>query len=196
MRDISAVGGVPGLVALSPSSEEEVALALAWGIHEHREATYLRLESVPCAVPYALPAGYRLELGVGCELRAGSDALFIGYGPVLLSEAYRAAQRLEKEGLSVGVVNLPWLNVVDAAWLSRVIAGVPHLFSLDNHVVIGGQGDRIASAIASAGFRDAPRLHRFAVEGIPACGSNADVLKHHALDEQSLFERALHALRG
>jgi len=196
VRDISAIGGVPGLVALSPSCEEEVALALAWGIHEQREATYLRLESVPCSVPYSLPAGYRLELGVGCELRAGRDALFIGYGPVLLSEAYRAAERLENEGLHVGVVNLPWLNVVDAAWLARTIAGIPHLFALDNHIVVGGQGDRIASAIASAGFRDAPRVHRFAVEGIPACGSNADVLKHHALDERSLFERALRSLRG
>jgi len=196
VRDISAIGGVPGLVALSPSCEDEVELALAWGLREHREATYLRLESVPCAVPYTLPGGYRLELGIGCELRAGRDALFIGYGPVLLSEAYRAAERLEKEGLHVGVVNLPWLNVVDAAWLMRTIAQVPHLFSLDNHVQIGGQGDRIASAIASSGFRDAPRVHRFAVEGIPACGSNADVLKHHALDEQSLCERALRALRG
>ncbi len=196
VRDISAIGGVPGLIAISPSSEDEVALALAWGIHEHREGTYLRLESVPCAVPYALPEGYRLELGVGCELRAGRDALFIGYGPVLLSEAYRAAERLEKEGIHVGVLNLPWLNVVDEAWLARAIAGVPHLFSLDNHCSIGGQGDRIASAIASTGFREAPRLHRFAVEGIPACGGNADVLKHHGLDEQSLFERALRALRG
>ena len=71
VRDISAVGGVPGLVALAPSSEAEVALALSWALHEHPTASYLRLESVPCAVPYTLPDGYRLALGIGCELPPG-----------------------------------------------------------------------------------------------------------------------------
>jgi transketolase len=196
VRDISAVGGVPGLVALSPSSEHELRLALGWALHEHGTASYLRLESVPCTVPYQLPANYRLELGVGCQLRAGRDALFIGYGPVLLGEAWRAAERLAESGLSVGLVNLPWLNVVDEAWLRRLVAGVPHLFSLDNHLLVGGQGDRLANALASAGFRDGPRLHRFAVEAIPVCGNNLDVLRHHRLDAQSLSERVLHVLRG
>ncbi|HWZ90367.1 MAG TPA: transketolase C-terminal domain-containing protein [Polyangiaceae bacterium] len=196
VRDISAVGGVPGLVAVSPCSEAEVSLALGWALHEHPTASYLRLESVPCTVPYALPEGYRLELGVGCELRAGRDALIIGYGPVLLSEAWHAAERLAECGLELGVVNLPWLNVVDEAWLKRLVAGVPHVFALDNHLLVGGQGDRLASALAGAGFRDAPRLHRFAVETIPACGSNADVLRHHRLDRQAMFERILRAVRG
>lgn len=196
VRDISAVGGVPGLVALAPSSEREVALALAWALHEHSTASYLRLESVPATVPYELSPDYRLALGVGCELRAGRDALIIGYGPVLLSEAWQAAELLAERGLSVGVVNLPWLNVVNSAWLTRLVAGIPQLFCLDNHLLVGGQGDRIANLIASAGFRDAPHLHRFAVETVPACGSNADVLRHHGLDQQSLFQRVLRALRG
>ena len=196
VRDISAVGGVPGLVALSPSCEDEVPLALAWALREHRTASYLRLESVPCLVPYRLPEGYRLELGIGCELRRGTDAVLIGYGPVLLTEAWHAAEQLDASGLSVAVINLPWLNSVDAAWLLPRIAGVAHVFSLDNHVAIGGQGDRIANALAEAGFQTPPRLHRLAVDAIPACGSNADVLRHHRLDRQSIAERVIHALRG
>ncbi|HEX3773392.1 MAG TPA: transketolase C-terminal domain-containing protein [Polyangiaceae bacterium] len=196
VRDISAIGGVPGLIAIAPSSEGEVSLALHFATQQNKEATYLRLESVPCAVPYELPQDYRLEPGIGVTLREGRDALFIGYGPVLLSEAFRAAEKLAEEGVEVGVVNLPWLNLVDSAWLARTVAGVAHLFSFDNHLAIGGQGDRIANALASAGFQSAPRLHRFAVEGIPACGSNADVLRQHGLDERSIFERVLRVLRG
>jgi transketolase len=195
VRDISAVGGVPGLVALAPGSEGEVAAALEWCVHRHRGPAWLRLESVPVAVPFATPAAQRLELGAGSLLRAGGDALFIGYGPVLLSEAFHAAERLEQRGLSVGVVNLPWLNFIDREWLLGALSGVKHVFSLDNHYAVGGQGDRIAEILASASLLSPPRLHRFAVEGWPACGANADVLRRHRLDAESLAERAAQAIR-
>lgn len=191
VRDISAVGAVPGLVALSPSSEAEVARALAWCLHEHRGPAWLRLESVPCDVPYPVAADQPLELGVGTVLREGSDALFVGYGPTLLSEAWRACELLGDDGLSVGLVSLPWLNHVSPWWLLRTVGEVEHLFSLDNHFASGGQGDRIAQVLAGAAGARLPRLHRFAVEGLPSCGNNADVLRRHGLDTRSLRRRVL-----
>jgi transketolase len=196
VRDISAVGGVPGLVAIAPSSESEVALALGYCIHEHRGPAWLRLESVPCVVPYRLPDTHRLQLGVGTTLREGSDVVFIGYGPVLLSEAYRAALALAQDGIRVAVVSLPWLNRVDAPWLLRTIADKRLVVSLDNHLPIGGQGDRIAEIMAQTRFEAAPPLLRFAVETVPACGSNSAVLEHHGLSAPRMRERVLRALRG
>jgi transketolase len=195
VRDISAVGAVQGLVALAPSTEAEVERALAWCLHQHRGPAWLRLESVPCEVPYELPDA-PLELGVGTVLREGRDALFIGYGPTLLSEAYRAAELLADDGVDVGVVSLPWLNQLSAWWLLRAVSGVKHVFSLDNHHVTGGQGDRIADVLASASGAKLPRLHRFAVEGLPACGSPPDVLRRHRLDTRSLRQRALDTLQA
>jgi transketolase len=194
VRDISAVGGVPGLIALSPSSEAEVEKALHFCIHEHRGSSWLRLESVACSVPYELPRDHGLVLGRGTLLRPGTDALFIGYGPVLLSEAYFAAESLAREGLSIAVLNLPWLNHVEPDWLLRTLEPFTHVFALDNHYVVGGQGDRIADVIAGAGLGDGLHLHRCAVESIPACGRNAEVLKHHGLDRDSLSARVRRAL--
>ena len=193
VRDISAVGAIQGLVALAPGSEAEVSRALSWCLHEHAGPAWLRLESVPCEVPFELPET-PLELGVGSVLREGLDGLFIGYGPTLLSEAWRAAERLSEDGLRVGVVSLPWLNHLDASWLLRTVAGVKHVFSLDNHHAVGGQGDRIADVFAAAAGTKLPRLHRFAVEGLPACGSASDVLHRHGLDTWSLRQRVLQLL--
>lgn len=195
LRDISAVGSMPGLVALAPSTEAEVERALHWCLHEHSGPAWLRLESVPCEVPFELPE-QALELGVGNVLREGNEALFIGYGPTLLGEAWRAAELLAEDGLDVGVVSLPWLNHVSAWWLLRTISGLKHVFSLDNHGVAGGQGDRIADVLAAASGARLPRLHRFAVEGLPACGSPSDVLRRHRLDTLSLRQRALDVLRA
>jgi transketolase len=196
VRDISALGAVPDLVAIAPCCEIEVTKAFHWCVHEHRGSSWLRLESVPWAVPFELPSEYRLELGVGTTLRPGSDAVFIAYGPVLLTEAYLAAERLAESGLSVAVVNLPWLNRVHAPWLSHTVSGFGHVFSLDNHYPIGGQGDRIAEVMARAGFARWPRLHRCAIETVPGRGSNADVLHHHGLDAASLHDRVLGAVRS
>ncbi len=192
VRDISAVGAVQGLVAISPSTEAEVGRALAWCLHEHDGPAWLRLESAPCDVPFELP-DTQLELGVGSVIRNGVDALFIGYGPTLLSEAWRAADLLLEDGLRIGVVSLPWLNHVSSAWLFQTVKHVKHLFSLDNHHAIGGQGDRIADVLASSLVARPPRLHRFAVDGLPACGSARDVLRRHGLDALSLRRRVLEA---
>lgn len=192
LRDISAVGAVPGLVALAPSTEAEVARALAWCLHEHRGPAWLRLESVPCEVPYELPDA-PLELGVGHVLREGVDALFIGYGPTLLSEAYRACDLLLADGLKVGLISLPWLNQLSAWWLLKTVAGVKQVFCLENHYLVGGQADRISDVLAAAAGAKLPILHRIGVEGLPACGSAPDVLRRHGLDTVSLRQRVLRA---
>jgi transketolase len=195
LRDLSAISTVPELVAIAPACESEVREALRWCLREHRFGSWLRLESVPWPVPFELPKDYRLEPGVGVMLRPGTDALLIGYGPVLLSEAFLAAERLGESGLSVAVLNLPWLNRVHAPWLSHVLSGYPHVFALDNHHVIGGQGDRIAEIMARAGFARWPRLHRCAIESAPAGGDPAQVLHELGLDAASLHDRVLAAVR-
>jgi transketolase len=196
VRDIAALRAIPDLVLIAPSSAAEVRAALAWCVARPSGSSVLRLESVPCSVPFALPAGYELREGVGVSLRPGRDALVVGYGPLLLSAAVRAAEKLAEEGLSISVVNLPWLNRVDRAWLARIAESTPHLFTLDNHFVEGGQGEMLAAQLSELGFERPPRLKRFGVEGIPACGANDEVLRHHALDAESLAARMLAALRG
>ena len=51
-------------------------------------------------------------------LAEGRDATFLTYG-VLLSECHQAAERLRKNGLSVGLVNLRTLKPVDRDSSSR-----------------------------------------------------------------------------
>jgi transketolase len=196
VRDISALAAVPGLVMLEPSCEAEVALALDYCVNRTSESSYLRLVSVPCQIPYQLPADYHLELGKGVALTQGKDAILFAYGPVLLPQAYYAAKLLaEREGIHLTVVNLPWLNYVDHDWLKSMVAGYSWVFTLDNHYVIGGQGDRIASTLAELGLSGQVNLKKFGVLEIPKCGQNDEVLRAHRLDAGSLAEDIAKKLR-
>jgi transketolase len=197
VRDIAALAAIPGLTLLQPSCEREVELAVAYCLREAEESCYLRLVSIPCRVPYSLPATYRLERGQGIALTEGADAVVFAYGPVLLSQAHQAATLLrERSGLGLRVINLPWLNLVDSDWLSAEVSGVAHVFTLDDHYVSGGQGEMLTSRLAELGLSPGRQLRRFGVRSIPACGQNDEVLRAHRLDAESLAADFISAVSG
>ena len=184
VRDISSLGGVPGLTMMEPSCEAEVGPLLDWALNEAGGSSYLRLISIPCVLPYELPGGYRPSPGRGVRLAEGSDAALVTYGPVMLTAAIQAADRLRAEGVGLRVINLPWLNVVDADWLRSEVCTVRKVFALDNHYLIGSQGDRIASVLSS--IRGAPPLARIALDRVPSSGTNEEILSAHGFDPASL----------
>lgn len=196
VRDISALAGMPGMVLLEPSCEREVEMALSHCVTSHSGPSYLRLVSIPCDVPYDLPADYRLEPGRGVAITEGGDALLLSYGPVMLPSAWRAAHELATaHGIGLKVVNLPWLNVVDAGWLAALVRDHRHVITLDNHYIAGGQGDHIASALAGAGLAGTIRLHRWGITDIPPCGTNDEILATLKLDTKSIADRVVELLR-
>ena len=184
VRDISAIGSVPGLTALEPCNECEARLAIRWAVEKNPNSTYLRFVNVPLELPYSLPESYSMEVGRGAVLRAGADVAFVGYGPLLLSNAWRAADALGVEGVRAAVIDLPWLNRIDDAWVTETLARFPLVVTLDNHYVTLGQGVMIAAALARTGARGA--VMSLGLTDVPACGSNAEVLQHHGLDADSL----------
>ena len=104
----------------------------------------------------------------------------------MLTNAVAAAIALkEKIGINVGVINLPWLNEIDAAWLREVVGTASHIFCIDNHYKIGGQGDRIASLIAGDPTLTTT-LTSIGISEVPACGTNDEIIKFHRLDQASI----------
>ena len=188
VRDIAALGGIPRLEMIEPCNARETAAAVEYAVRRAPGSCYLRLTSLPVETPFELPADYRLEPGRGTLLRPGAHALVIGYGPVLLAEAMRAAAQLSRErAREVAVVNLPWLNRVDTEWLAELAGRVPVLFTLDNHYLAGGQGERLAAALAELALP--VRLIRIGLSDVPPCGTNVEVLHACGLDAPSLAAR-------
>jgi transketolase len=196
VRDISALAAIPGLTLMEPSCESEVRLLLDWAVNTHAESSYLRLVSIPWVVPFTMPEGYRPKRGKGVVLRQGEDIAIIGYGPITLSAAVQAATDLnDRHGISVTVINLPWLNVVDGDWLSTTVGTAKHLFAVDNHYAIGGQADAIARALVGTPMATVP-MRRIAVDRIPASGTNAEVLHAHSLTADAMIQMILSTIRG
>lgn len=186
VRDISAIGAVPGLVAFEPCSEKEARLAIRWAVEKNPDSTYLRFCNVPLDLPYSMPADYALHVGRGVTLRQGTDVAIIGYGTILLTNAWKAADELARQGISAAVIDMPWLNRVDDTWV-RTLGAYKQILTLDNHYVEYSQGVMIAAALARNGVR--VDVSAIGLTEVPACGANADVLAYHGLDAAGIARK-------
>jgi transketolase len=191
VRDIGALASVPNLVLAEPCCEAEVERLLDTLVNAVDGSSYLRLVSVKWPLPFSYPADQQVRVGRGWVVREGRDVVVFAYGPWMLANAFDAAARIEQEtGATIRLVNLPWLNRVDASWLREVIGQCRSIVTLDNHYVRGGQGEMLGAAIAELGLQPGARLTRVGVTELPECGANDEVLAYHGLDVAGL-EKAL-----
>lgn len=189
VRDISVLGAIPGMVLFEPSCEEETGMGLRYCVREAKGSCFIRLVSVPSEIPYQLPEGYRVIEGHGCVLREGSDVAVFAYGPTLLPQAIYAAKLLEDSGVSVRVINLPWLNRIAPSWLCKVTLCCRLIVTLDNQYRHGGQGDMLSRAILEAFGSAAPAILRLGLDEVPKSGQPAEILAHHGLDASSIAKQ-------
>jgi transketolase len=194
VRDISTMGSMPGLTVVEPSCEAEVTALLEWAVVENTGSSYIRLMSLPVVTNFSLPDDYVPQVGKGIQVTPGSDALIFAYGPQMLTNAVAASADIKHtSGLDVGVVNLPWLNTIDSAWLTSTIQTVPHIFCIDNHYAIGGLGDRMASVISSD-----PNINviltSIGLNEVPVCGTNDEIVEFHGLSSDKLASSIIQKL--
>ena len=186
LRDISLFGALPNCVILEPGNGLETKRALEWCVGGGNDICMMRLAISPSPRTIALPSDYQFAFGRGTVLHPGSDAVLFAYGPVMLNEALLAAEVLEKRGLSLKVVNMPWLNRVDVTWLEQTVGGCKAIFVVDNHSPYGGLGDSLLNAAAGSDTMRGRRIIKLAVDEYPACGTPQEALTYHRLDGESL----------
>ena len=187
VREISAVGGVPNLVMVAPSCPAEVSLLLDWCLDVHDGPSFLRMASLPADIDYQLPAGYRPQPGRGVALTEGKDVVLIGSGPTLLVQAVKASRILALGGIGMSVVNLPWLNRVDPAWVAEAAKGRKLLVTLDDHYLEGGHGEKVLAALARSGA--VIRTLQLGLTAVPPSGQPGEVLERLGLDASGLATR-------
>lgn len=192
VREISAVGGVPNLAMVAPSCPAEVGALLDWCLETHDGPSFLRMASLPAEIDWDLPAGWRPEPGKGFEIAPGQDAVLIGSGPILLAQAVKASRLLAEQGLGLAVVNLPWLNRVDDAFIAGLAKGRRLLVTLDDHYVEGGQGEKVLAALERAGV--AIRTLNLGLSAVPPSGQPGEVLERLGLDSAGIAASVRRAL--
>ncbi len=189
IRDISLLAALPNFIIMQPCNAVETRLAVEFCLKEAGENCVLRLIIGPSPRLIELPKGYQFRQGRGVALTEGNDAVLFAYGPVMLHEALLAAEILEERDFHLKVVNLPWLNRIDETWLKETVAPCRAVYVLEDHAPVGGLADYLLNVLVKCGLAPPRRFQKFGVEGYPAWGTPAEVLKYHGLDGASLSEK-------
>jgi 1-deoxy-D-xylulose-5-phosphate synthase len=150
---------LPGMVLMAPSDEAELnrALRLAATLETASAVRYPRDVVPPCnfedVIEEPLRAAARQEWAVGRSrtLRHGADATLVVYG-ALLESALVAAQKLETEGLSIGLVDARFCKPVDGEMLTRVMTPGHPVITVEDHSLQNGFGSAVLEYAVSRGL--------------------------------------------
>lgn len=145
--DLAITCALPNFT-VAVASDEEVTGWLVRCAAETPGPFYVRLSRAE--LPPLYPQGEPFTLGKAKTLRQGRDVTVIACG-LMVSQALRAAEVLETEGIDVGVVDMFTLKPLDA---DAVLAAAGHsgaLVAAEEHNRYGGLGALVAQTLAAAG---------------------------------------------
>jgi 1-deoxy-D-xylulose-5-phosphate synthase len=150
--DIAYLRPVPGLVHMQPKDEDEF-VDMLW--------TMANYEKGPIAIRYPRGNGpgvtpkekpVLLEIGKAEVLAEGSDVALVGLG-AMFEIAQKAKVELEKQGLSVALINPRWIKPLDAGTLEDQARKVKVVCTLEDHVLMNGFGCGVMELLSSAGIQ-------------------------------------------
>ncbi|BCH06248.1 putative uncharacterized transketolase family protein y4mN [Mesorhizobium sp. 131-3-5] len=148
IEDLALMRMIPGLTIIDPCDATEIEAATE-AIAERHGPVYMRL--LRGNVPVVFEAGYRFEIGKARQLRKGSDVGIISTG-FMTERALDAADALRKQGISAGLLHVPTIKPFDAEAVAAFAAGVSHIVTAENHVVVGGLASLVVETLFDAGI--------------------------------------------
>ncbi len=157
--DLSYLRCVPNMVVSAPKDEQEL-----------RDLLYTALRyDAPFAIRYPRGAAYgvptegfrEIEVGSWEELLEGEEVVILAVGyPVY--QALRAAEKLHREGIKVGVVNARFVKPLDEKLLLSLTHRYEALITVEDNTVVGGFGSAVLEFLAGKGI-----LKRVVSLGLP-----------------------------
>ncbi len=146
--DFSITIPVPGLTVLAPSSSDELRQMIRWTA-EHNG---------PCVIRYPKSVKpfekemdeHEFHAGKWERLTAEEKTVILATGS-MVSRAMEVRQMLEREGISVAVINCSTVKPLDKEMLSSI----PHnsiVFTMEEHMIRGGFGEFVTRECLDDGY--------------------------------------------
>lgn len=182
IEDVAIMRALPNMTVLAPVDGIETRKMIR-AIAEYDGPVYVRINRNE--MPDVFGEDEEFKIGKPYVIRKGKDVTVFAHG-YMVFKALMAAEALEKEGISLRVVNVSTLKPIDEEAIKELAGGVKGIVTAEEHSIIGG----LASAIT---FILRGRAVPIEVIAIKDCfGQSAlsyeQLLEHYGLTDTAIIE--------
>lgn len=192
--DLSYLRHIPNMVVMSPKDASELKVMIEFALNYNGPIAirYPRDKAALSENIFNPPVNFRL--GESEIVNTGKDVAVIAIGNTV-SAALKAAKRLEKEGISVMVINARFVKPLDERMIKDIAITIPRIITVEENILEGGFGSAILEFLNKEGIQPI-RLRRL---GIPDVfieqGSQNELRKIYGLDEEGICNAVLSILK-
>ncbi|MFZ0633702.1 MAG: 1-deoxy-D-xylulose-5-phosphate synthase [Acidobacteriaceae bacterium] len=148
--DIAYMRGVPNIVQMAPTDEDELADMMLTAV-QHPGPSAIRYPRGigPGATVKEKPQA--IPIGQGVVVQEGEDVAILGLG-ALLPMARDLAGALEGQGYSAAVINPRFIKPLDRELLARYARRAMAVVTFEDAVLMGGFGSAVMEALSEMGI--------------------------------------------
>ena len=180
IEDLALMRVLPGMTVFAPSDANECYQCVE-AASKINGPVYIRTARLPSPVYDPEP----FEVGKGVVLKDGKDAVLFTCG-IMKEHALEAVEILKGEGIDIALINIHTIKPFDEALALEYTAKCRKVFTLEEHSIIGGLGDTVASAIIGHGVE---KFHKIGINDMfGQSGKPADLLKEYGLTGPQIAE--------
>lgn len=186
--DIAFLRHIPNMVIMMPKDENE---------GQHMVNTAIHYDDGPIALRYARGNGLGVEMDEDLKLipigsweilKPGTDAVILTFGTTI-PMALEAAELLEKEDISVRVVNARFIKPLDDDMMHQILGSNLPVLTIEESVLMGGFGSAVLEFANDHEYQNA-KIDRM---GIPdqfiEHGSVNELLREIGMTTENVVER-------
>ena len=182
LEDINLMRGLPNMTVISPSDDTQSK----WAVKEAAKIkgpVYIRFGRA--ATPVIYDESTKFELGKAIQFGEGKRATIFATG-MMVAEALKAKEELEKEGINIRVIDIHTIKPIDKEIIIKSAKETEKLISIEEHSVIGGLGTAISEVLTD---KYPAKLIRMGMRDCFGKSGNAqDLLKYFGLTSKEIIE--------
>jgi len=179
LEDISMMRALPNIVIIQPADDIEAQQAVHFAAG-YNGPCFLRLTRQK--LEDINPPGYEFNFGKGVVLKEGNDITAIASGGVVYN-TLTAANELEKEGISVEVINIHTIKPIDEGLIISSAEKTGKVVTIEDHSVNGGLGGAVCEVLSE---KLPTTVKRLGMRSFGESGSTEDLYQKYGLSSEGI----------
>jgi transketolase len=142
--DIGVMRLLPNGVVTSPGTPDEIVMCMDY-VSKVRSPSYMSIEKRKA--PEIKVQNREGQLNI---YKRGESAVIFASGGAL-RHAFASTELLSKEGIEVSLYSVPIIKPIDTNTIIKIVSRYKHVFTVEEHSIIGGLGTSISEIISETG---------------------------------------------